>query len=110
MCLADECHSVFVATGPKDNIIGYASVHWLPYLFLPGPEGFVSECFVVESYRGMGVGSRLLEAVKSEARQRGCTRLELVNFKQRESYQRGFYAKQGWEERSLAANFVYMLK
>ena len=110
MCLADSSHTVYTATHQVGNILGYTAVHWLPYLFLPGPEGFVSECFVAEPARGLGIGNRLLEAVKIEAKQRGCSRLELVNFKQRESYQREFYAKQGWEERTLAANFVYHLK
>lgn len=107
LCLGDDSHSVYLASDPTKGILGYVAVHWLPYLFLPGPEGFVSECFVAEPARGRGIGNRLLESVKDEARERGSSRLELVNFKQRESYQRSFYAKQGWEERPLAANFIY---
>jgi GNAT superfamily N-acetyltransferase len=81
-------------------------VHWLPYLFFSGPEGFVSELFVGGPSRGQGVGRQLLEAVKVEATERGCVRLQLINFRDRESYQRGFYQKCGWEERGTAANFV----
>ena len=79
-----------------EQILGYANVHWLPYLFLPGPEGYVSELFVAEAARGQGIGTRLLEAVKGEAATRNCSRLSLLNMRDRESYQRAFYAKDGW--------------
>jgi GNAT superfamily N-acetyltransferase len=109
LCLADDSHLVLVAQNPAGEILGYVAVHWLPYLFLPGPEGYVSELFVCQQARSQGVGGRLLEEVKAEARRRGCWRLMLVNMRQRESYQRGFYARHGWQERPAAANFVLNL-
>jgi GNAT superfamily N-acetyltransferase len=106
-CLADESHSVYVAKADEDRIVGYVSVHWIPYLFMPGPEGYVSELFVRNSERGKGVGTQLLQAVTAEARSRGCSRLALTNLRHRESYQRQFYVKAGWTERNDAARFVY---
>jgi GNAT superfamily N-acetyltransferase len=108
-CLADNSHCLLVAETPEGPIIGYGSIHWLPYLFMRGPEGFVSELFVRESARGQGVGKQLLEAIETEARARGCVRLSLINLRSRESYQRQFYIKAGWEERGEAANFIYRL-
>jgi GNAT superfamily N-acetyltransferase len=108
-CLNDESHSVYVAADDAGLIAGYASAHWLPYLFLRGPEGFVSELFIAETARGQGLGGRLLQTVAQEARARGCSRLSLLNMRGRESYERGFYAKQGWQERPDAANFVLRL-
>ncbi|MFN6466398.1 MAG: hypothetical protein RMZ41_031910 [Nostoc sp. DedVER02] len=32
----------------------------------------------------------------------------LLNHKERESYQREFYRKQGWVERETVANFIYL--
>jgi GNAT superfamily N-acetyltransferase len=55
------------------------------------------------------VGRRLLSAIESEARGRGCQRLSLINLRNRESYRRQFYLKAGWSERSDAANFVYVI-
>lgn len=110
LCLADDSHSIYVAEDEAGGIAGYAAVHWLPYLFLAGPEGYVSELFLREAARGQGTGARLLEAVKAEARERGCARLDLLNSKERESYQRGFYAKHGWEERPGMANFIYRME
>jgi GNAT superfamily N-acetyltransferase len=108
-CLADTSHSVYVGETAQGDLVGYLSVHWLPYLFLPGPEGYISELFVRAEARGQGIGSDLLEAAREEAEARGCTRLSLINMRQRESYLRGFYAKRGWEERPEAANFIMRL-
>jgi GNAT superfamily N-acetyltransferase len=79
-------------------------------LLLSGPEGYVSELFVAEAARGRGVGTRLIEAIESLARQRGCARLMLLNVRERESYQRGFYTTRGWHERLNVANFIKPLE
>ena len=109
-CLVDNSHTVLVAVTAPDRIVGYAAVHWLPYLFMPGPEGYVSELFIEDAARGQGIGTQLLESVKQEAQARGCARLSLINIRDRESYQRGFYAKLDWQERPDAANFIYQLR
>jgi GNAT superfamily N-acetyltransferase len=98
-----------VAQSDDDKIVGYVSVHWLPYLFMRGPEGYVSESFVRDNARGRGVGRRLLQAVEREARSHECTRMSLTNLRHRESYKRQFYVKAGWTERSDAANFIYQI-
>lgn len=107
LCLADNSHTVLVAEDVQAKVCGYASVHWLPYFFLSGAEGYVSELFVHENARGSGIGTQLLEAIKDEARQRGCSRLMLVNGRNRPSYEREFYKKNGWRERVHMANFVF---
>lgn len=109
LCQADKSHLVFVAEAAGEEVMGYISVPWLPYLIHAGPEGYISELFIKDNARDYGIGSRLLEIVESEAIRRGCTRLDLLNMRQRESYKRKFYTKQGWEERPQAANFVKYL-
>ena len=71
MCLADDGHSVLVDEDDSGGIVGYVAVHWLPYLMLAGPEGYVSELFAADSSRGLGLGTRLLEAVEFMAVSRG---------------------------------------
>jgi GNAT superfamily N-acetyltransferase len=110
LCLQDESHTMFVAENTNGEVIGYAAVHWLPYLMLKAPEGYVSELFVADSERGKGVGSQLLEVAREEAKRRGCSRLSLLSIKHRESYKRGFYKKRGWTEREEASNFVLVLE
>lgn len=109
LCLADESHSVYLAEQLDQGVVGYVAVHWLPYLILGGPEGYISELFLAEEVRGQGIGGRLLDVVVDEARARGCARLQLVNMRHRDSYQRAFYTKRGWLERPDAADFVYSL-
>ena len=48
-------------------------------------------------------------SIRQDAQKRGCSRLSLVNMRQRESYQRGFYKSRGWQERPEAANFILIL-
>jgi GNAT superfamily N-acetyltransferase len=109
LCNTDDSHSIYVAE--KDGeIVGYIAVHWLPYLFLPAPEGYISELFVCDSARGNGIGTQLLETVKAEARSRSCSRLMLVNSRSRDSYKHKFYEGKGWQEREGVANFVYLLQ
>lgn len=108
LCNCDQNRSIYVAE--DSEIVGYIAVHWLPYLFLPAPEGYISELFVRKSLRGQGVGTQLLEAVKAEAQERNCSRLMLVNSRNRDSYKHKFYERQGWKEREEIANFVYLLK
>ena len=105
--LAPSPHQLqLVACDAQGQLIGYCAVHWLPIAILQGWEGYVSELFIADSARGLGVGSQLLDQVTAAARSRGCRRLWLVNNRQRDSYHQGFYARQGWQEQAQAARFV----
>ena len=108
-CTADDSHLVLVAQVSTGEVAGYCAVHWLPYLILIGTEGYVSELFIKDEFRGQGIGSQLLETIKTEAQKRGCSRLMLINMHKRKSYKRQFYSKQGWEERPDAVNFILQL-
>jgi len=108
LCLADDSHSVSVAK-IADVVVGYVAVHWLPYLMMRGPEGFISELFISEAARGRGIGTQLLKIIEEEARTRGCSRLGLLNSRVRDSYGREFYKKNGWIERDDMVSFVLRL-
>ena len=108
-CHSDTSHLVLVAEHQAHDVLGYVAVHWLPYMILGGVEGYISELFVREAERGKGIGRQLLEAVKMRAAEHGCVRLMLLNGRQRAAYDRGFYQKNGWIERSEMANFVFPL-
>lgn len=101
-----EAATLWIAENDALEILGYCSVHWIPNLVLAGSEGYLSELFVSPYHRGQGIGDLLLAAAEKEAKERGCYRLMLLNLKDRESYQRGFYTKRNWVERPDAANMV----
>ena len=86
-------------------VVGYAHVHWVTALFLPGPEGYVTELFVGRATRRLGCGSALLEHVHAIALQRKAARLFLVNGRQSDAYVRGFYSKRGFSEADHLASF-----
>ncbi len=109
LCMSDNSHSIYVAD-EEGNVEGYVSVHWIPFLFLTGPDGYISELVVADPNRGHGIGAQLLQKVKEDAILRGCSRLSLINNRGRESYQRGFYQKHGWIERQEMANFVFKIE
>ncbi|MCA9839011.1 MAG: GNAT family N-acetyltransferase [Trueperaceae bacterium] len=88
----------------------YCHTIWHATLMHQGGEGYIAELFVHPDKRGKNIGSQLLEQIRIEAKARGCSRLCLLNMRNRPSYERGFYLKHGWVERPLAANFIYDLK
>ena len=108
-CLADESHSVYVGINEKDILVGYISVHWLAYLFLPGPEGYISELLIHPTVRGSSLGANLLDAVRDEASERGAYRLSALNGTQNESYERIFYQQHGWQEQPEVSNLIYLI-
>lgn len=64
---------------------GYVNWTWLD----------VSLLWVEESYRGRGLGSRILEAFEAAARERGCTQARVDTF----SFQApSFYERHGYRE------------
>lgn len=107
-CNADESHAVLVAEDSVGAVVGYVAVHWLPYLILPGCEGYVSELFVRGADRGKGVGKTLLEAVRECGLARGCYRLHLVTGRGRDSYQ--VYRRLRWKERPDIADLILPLR
>lgn len=99
-------HVLLVAAQEESSIIlGYGAAHFYANLLI-GNEGYISELYLRPSATNKGIGGRLLAALEDEGRSRNCRRLRLTNWRIRESYQRGFYAKHGWQENSDAAEFV----
>ena len=104
---SSDSHTLLVAE-ENGALVGYCSAHWIP--MMSRLSGFVSELFVKASYRGRGVGTELIESIKVEAKARGAGRLHLENFRTKESYERSYYAKHGWQERPAAASFILDLR
>jgi len=87
------------------RIVAYVAMHIMPNILYSANDAFISELFVDKRARDQGLGSRLLEMATKEAKMRNCFRVQLLNVRAREAYQRGFYKKQAWHERKSVAVF-----
>ncbi|MXY60412.1 MAG: GNAT family N-acetyltransferase [Chloroflexi bacterium] len=104
-CIGQPGHEIIVAVA-GGKAIAYVAVHWVPFPMLGGREAYVSDLIVGADWRGHGLGNRLIEAVEARAGEMGCERLMLNNRIAAESFERGFFAKAGFRQRTDFANFV----
>jgi GNAT superfamily N-acetyltransferase len=75
--LADpEGGSVLVAEA-DDRVVGVLSASWQRAIHVPGVYATVQDLWVDEAWRSRGVGAELVEAIASQARTRGVSRLEV---------------------------------
>ena len=84
------------------EVVGLASISRRPQLRLAADLITIDELVVADSARGLGVGRALLEHVKEMAGRSGARRLELETNRERESYRRRFYVKNGFTEANSA--------
>jgi GNAT superfamily N-acetyltransferase len=102
---ASDQDVIVVAADANERVYGYGAAHFFPNL-IRVYEGYISELFIHPQARGQGAGGALLTELEAQGRKRGCTRIKLINLRIRESYQRAFYAKHGWQENADAAEFI----
>lgn len=93
---------VIVAEDDSKEVIGLASISNRPQLRLMRNLVTIDEFVIADHARGRGVGRELLNAVIAMAGKLGARRLELETNRARESYRRGFYAKNGFIEADSA--------
>ena len=104
-CIGQPSHEIVVAAAGGE-VVAYVAVHWVPFPMLGGREAYVSDLIVGADWRGHGLGNRLMQAVEARAKEMGCERLMLNNRVVAESFERGFFVKAGFRQRTDFANFV----
>ena len=75
------------ASGDRD-LAGYACLFWTFTSLVPAETVLLNDLYVVERYRGRGVGRALIEAGATVARERGAQRLEWVTQPENRTAQR----------------------
>jgi ribosomal protein S18 acetylase RimI-like enzyme len=100
--LSSHHSRLLVAETNTGEILGYILFTSRPQLRLCGDSIEIDELSVSESSRGRGVGTALLDKAKEFAISRKAKRLILSTNRDRESYQRHFYQKYGFEEKNSA--------
>jgi N-acetylglutamate synthase-like GNAT family acetyltransferase len=86
----------------ESEVVAFASFSCKPQLRLCGDSMELDELVVSARFRGRELGRALLDAVKAKARSMGAKRIVLVTNRERESYRRGFYTKNGFKETTSA--------
>ena len=89
--------AVFVAVEVVD-VVGYVALSHRPQMRLGGRLATIDELVVAESRRGRGIGSLLLEAAVQHARSLHCRRIDVMQRRARDSFDRQFYQKRGFDE------------
>lgn len=103
--LITEENALLLVAEVKGRVVGYIHGELVTYLLFAGREIFISEVFVDGDYRDHGVGKSLMAAIEAEAAKEKCFRITVMNGRERESYKRGFYPSQGYDERTQTAVF-----
>jgi len=91
--------SVLIAEA-DGGIVGVLSASWQRAIHVPGIYATIQDLWVDEAWRSRGVGAELVEAIASQARRRGVSRLEVGL--PRETFAaiastESFYARNGFE-------------
>jgi len=89
--------AVFVAVDGLE-VLGYIALSHRPQMRLGGRLATIDELAVAESHRAQGIGSTLLAAAVAHARSLYCVRVEVLQRRTRESFERSFYQQHGFEE------------
>ena len=76
--LLDDPHGGSVLIAEADGkIVGVLTASWQRAIHVPGVYATIQDLWVDEDWRSRGVGAELVEAVASQARTRGVSRLEV---------------------------------
>ena len=94
-----------------DNVIsGYLSYSFKPQLRLSGLSMEIDELSVGSKFRGGGIGTELLNHIRKKALELGVKQIIISTNKDRDSYRRGFYTKNGFIEKNSAWLKIDLLK
>ncbi len=81
-----------------ETVVGVLVWHWLQPLHVAPAWGLISALVVDDRARGGGIGAALLCEAERQAREAGCSQLELSSSLKREDAHR-FYLAQAYQER-----------
>ncbi|MFB9843930.1 GNAT family N-acetyltransferase [Mucilaginibacter ginsenosidivorans] len=89
-------HQVFVCER-RGEIVGFASVHFLPQLAFDGGVAIISYLSVDDSLKGQGVDKALERYISEQAILKKCERIQ-VHLSEWRAAEQKFYEQQGYQE------------
>ncbi len=75
--LADPAGGSVLVAETDGKLVGVLSASWQRAIHVPGVYATIQDLWVDEAWRSRGVGAELVEAIASQARARGVSRLEV---------------------------------
>ena len=91
-------HCAFLAYDDDPNLVGVATVSTAFALYAQGRYGIINEMYVSPDHRSLGVGTRLVEAIKDHGREQGWRRIHVTAPEAaRWERTRRFYEDKGFE-------------
>lgn len=85
----------------EGHVVGFAALRIVPCVFYADPHGELTELFVEEDHRRLGVGRELLDLAEKIARERGVTELFVLTDSSNHIAQ-AFYSSMGYQDGELA--------
>ena len=92
-----KCVEIPIVAEIENQIVGFAGLRVVPYLFYEGAHAELTELFVEESYRRKGIGKALVEYAERLAKERYAEEL-ILHTGQENQGGREFYTAMGFEE------------
>lgn len=106
ICESSQAQCVLATLPVNDLVVGMMTLRVYPCLRLGGDQVTIEELVVHQDWRGQGLGRTLTHYAIAYAKSRQAVRIEVLTSESRESTQRGFYEKAGFQR---AASRVYRL-
>ena len=100
--LSSSNMGILLAENNKGKVQGFLSWSLKPQLRFEGASLEMDEFVVSAQTRGQGAGALLVKALRERATAWGCSRIIVSTNRDRESYQREFYGKNGFTETNSA--------
>ena len=99
--ISDSDKTILVAESNDVNFVGMVSVIFLPRLNQINYEMYIPELIVTEKYQKKGIGTKLIDACISLAKEKKCHKIRLESgIHRKEAHQ--FYKNLGFESKSLS--------
>lgn len=97
----DSDKTIMVAEINQESVVGMASIIFLPRLNQSVLEMYIPELIVTKNYQSQGIGTELIHACISLAKEKKCHKIRLESGIQRKEAHH-FYANFGFESKSLS--------
>lgn len=98
---ATEVVKFFILNNGKE--VARARLCMIPNDLHPAPYGYIEDVFVDPKYRGMGLVTKLMQAIEEEAKKRGCHKIvdnsRFSNTKVHDIYEHLGFVRWGYEFR-----------